>query len=163
MSELLSSSIRPIDPEALGPEVGGADTEALDAATDFLITIGMPAKRRNQDFRVLGTDLVSHIVVVEHRIQERDGIAFLGEFQFTEIEWLGWQCRFSFFLSLRRQGGGVALCSGQQFLTDFADDDRGNIHSLELLISFRNPSQAGFLRQIVSGDLFVKCDRSHAG
>ena len=55
----------------------------------------------------------------------------------------------------------IALRCRQKFLTNFADDDRGNIHSLKLLITFRDPRQAGFLVQIVSGDLFIERDGSH--
>lgn len=162
MREFLGSAIYSVDPKALGSEVGRADAEALDATTDFLSTVGMAAKGRNQDLRVIGADLVTHVVFVKHCIEVSDGITFLGEFQLTEIEWLGWHCRFPVFLSLRRQRWGIALCCRQQFLANFADDDRGNIHPFELLITFRDPSHAGFLVQIVSGDLFVERDRSHA-
>jgi hypothetical protein len=100
--EFRGGSIRPIDPKALGPKVGCANAEALDATTDFFITVGMAAKGRNQNFRVVGADLVTHVVLVNHRIEVSDGIALLGKFQLTEIEWLAWHCRFPFFLSLRR-------------------------------------------------------------
>jgi hypothetical protein len=96
MCKLLSRAIEPRDPEALGSEIGCSNAEAFDATTDFSFTVWMAAKGCYQNHRVLKANLVTHVVFLKHRIEIGDGIALLGEFQLTEVKWLGGH-RNSFF------------------------------------------------------------------
>lgn len=163
MGEFLGATVCPIYPEAFRPEVGRPNAKALNSATDLFFPLRVAAERRYKDFGVLGVHFVPNIVLVEHHIQVSDGVALFWEFQFTKIEWLRWHRRLPLFHSLRRRRSLVSLCQRQQFLTNFANDDGGNIHTLKLGITFSNPGAAGFLGQIVAGDLLIERDSSHTG
>ncbi len=111
---------------------------------------------RFKNLCIIGIDSIAHVVTVEHFLQIRNSIPSLVELQRTEGDRLCGHVKLHCSVTLR---GYVAR--QRQTLAHLADNEGGNIHSLELAHARGNPHHAFLFTEVVSGNFFIQSNCAH--